>query len=1662
MDFQAVTTKFGVVEYMTKYMTKSGQGSLLTVMEKSFSKCIEKAAEEDKGVRSAAAKFFNLAATQDVKCQLETMHLIYQLPRYLCSRGFTRMSTKGDLKTLPSSDQITEDMLDSGVLTLRTTMQIYIQRCGYALPSEQHLCEKHPITLRPLWMEVLSSVGKEAAHVREAALALPDAWPRFLARLSMWEFVRLFRRSGDKIWVKPQADIVIVSPMPRLATAAIGKDHATACRQALLAFCSYGPNCNTFRDAAEIAAASDEEVTTLMRFFVLATETERDTHSMSTCPVFLQRSWKLGLLRLQKQEARKAPAEKIIIDLEAFAASSAPPKGFAPSGQTVASGLSRDWRTCPSTKMSTDMKHTSRAEWQRADQIQLATLQKEAEENAHCATEATDTPSTSVLVAKTFLRMRSFLRSTMQLSAADLHDACLALKATPSENVSLLSYFAVLRHFLGSAGDASKPQYRRTHTKAALQEVLRCLSRGKYKIGGLQGSKQKLAERIAYVIGMVIEDARDQESKDELQEDAAARDFDGSSGLAPRRCQPFLKAVGAPGEVPREAMVDAAQAESALGHNLADVLADDTEDAADADLRAETEMLIGLPLNPNGVAYECLAINLDSKSAAELDALGGPALDKPLTQATLATSYSMARPHLEASVEALTRQFMIDSTSAAGRASQIRLRDRLDFTQRRVYEAVTTWAGKILSRTDRRDLEPLRLVLLGTAGTGKTDTIKCAIAEVRYLLKSYKSVLMIAHTGVACSNMGGGAATIDSVFKLGGTSSHEDLEGDRLESLVKALAGVYLIVVDEISMVGAAQFEMLHRRLEQVARSRWRARTMGMEPPLDMGDFGGFSVLLVGDFGQMPPILASSLIGAAILDRGNAITRCRAASGQRRFQRLQNVIMLRRIYRQAGQDAFKDSTLRLRDAVVTQEDHALWSSHAVNADGIPLTPWKNSHQLTQKALHLALENAVCGRINGQRLREHSRTQPAVVKMVSEHSDNSAAAQSSEEFRQLKQYTHLCVGAPVMLTQNVLWDTSVVPLGLMNGARGIVVAIMFRKAGEFRSDGLSAPTGIPCGPNVCPLADIVIVHFPGYTGQAFFQGYPRTWVPVPAVKVLNERKKSQWRIAIPLKLCWAMTVHKSQGITSDEGIILNLATTSGRNPVDKAGLPFVGFTRTRGFETFAVHELPALSCFYAVRNTKVFAERANYETLAARYHTEYLLQSEGMTLEQEYQKHFQSETEKKTNGQPCMSDGELADLRRRMFAEGMPQVDSTTFAWLQGQTKQGSSSTMADIANACRSRGVKRRQKEGFLKIAVEKRRKTGDAETTKTEGTKDKISKGVMRATAATKTFAMQFLEEAGVDLSLAEQALKFHPHDLLAAVEFCKSPACEARVRAEADQLRLYSILRDTGISVTVPTSKSSCKPAPDVDDLVQALQAMLSTAPREQKQRQKLLATRRAASQVTKITVPGQLTRSQYRFMAQQQWPTCLWAVCDLGIRAGERTNACFWLSVVAGWSRTAPRVFQDNAALQQLANDVLQLRDVDPILWHDQNPGQGLIGHLADRLRQMVCGPEGFMRQADQRARRGPAFAAVQGLNLQDGSMASYSTWLTSVAENQFADELVLAATADLLHICISTVPSRAHWTIAHHPYEELHPQLGIENEHRIVLGNDDVHYVWLRPY
>ena len=76
-------------------------------------------------------------------------------------------------------------------------------------------------------------------------------------------------------------------------------------------------------------------------------------------------------------------------------------------------------------------------------------------------------------------------------------------------------------------------------------------------------------------------------------------------------------------------------------------------------------------------------------------------------------------------------------------------------------------------------------------------------------------------------------------------------------------------------------------------------------------------MLVVGDFGQAPPIGEPSLIGP------------KASPGCRLFDRFSWCVRLRRVHRQSGVCPYKESTLRLRDGAMTLADYELWRTHDV-------------------------------------------------------------------------------------------------------------------------------------------------------------------------------------------------------------------------------------------------------------------------------------------------------------------------------------------------------------------------------------------------------------------------------------------------------------------------------------------------------------------------------------------------------------------------------------------------------------------------------------------------------------------------------------------------------------------------------------------------------------
>ena len=126
------------------------------------------------------------------------------------------------------------------------------------------------------------------------------------------------------------------------------------------------------------------------------------------------------------------------------------------------------------------------------------------------------------------------------------------------------------------------------------------------------------------------------------------------------------------------------------------------------------------------------------------------------------------------------------------------------------------------------------MMVLGTAGTGKSFLIS---SLVQLLLDK---CLLTGTTGIAGFNIGG--VTVHSGLQLPiHHTAKTDLSGTSLATLQNRLKKIIYVIIDEVSMLGQRTFAWIDQRLRQ---------TSGKHEYL----FGGFSLILIGDFAQLPPV----------------------------------------------------------------------------------------------------------------------------------------------------------------------------------------------------------------------------------------------------------------------------------------------------------------------------------------------------------------------------------------------------------------------------------------------------------------------------------------------------------------------------------------------------------------------------------------------------------------------------------------------------------------------------------------------------------------------------------------------------------------------------------------------------------------------------------------
>ena len=142
-----------------------------------------------------------------------------------------------------------------------------------------------------------------------------------------------------------------------------------------------------------------------------------------------------------------------------------------------------------------------------------------------------------------------------------------------------------------------------------------------------------------------------------------------------------------------------------------------------------------------------------------------------------------------------------------------------------------------------------RVFLSGPGGVGKSHVIMLIQSDTIRLIKQSGSVepddvlvLLTAPTGVAAFNVNG--MTLHSAFLLGKSryGGFQPLSSEKVNTLRSKLSKLVLLIIDEVSMVGADMLLEVHKRLQQIK---------GV--PHDVM-FGGVSVLAVGDLYQLPPV----------------------------------------------------------------------------------------------------------------------------------------------------------------------------------------------------------------------------------------------------------------------------------------------------------------------------------------------------------------------------------------------------------------------------------------------------------------------------------------------------------------------------------------------------------------------------------------------------------------------------------------------------------------------------------------------------------------------------------------------------------------------------------------------------------------------------------------
>ncbi|KAL2075162.1 hypothetical protein VTL71DRAFT_104 [Oculimacula yallundae] len=418
-------------------------------------------------------------------------------------------------------------------------------------------------------------------------------------------------------------------------------------------------------------------------------------------------------------------------------------------------------------------------------------------------------------------------------------------------------------------------------------------------------------------------------------------------------------------------------------------------------------------------------------------------------------------------------------------------------------------------------LDGHNIFLTGAGGCGKTITIR----EIMYRFAERGTVYqVVCPTGIAALPLEG--RTIHSWMGWNTDSMRATLQTLKVapysEDRLEAFRAPSVIIIEEISMVENQFLERMNLVLQEV---------LGCDKP-----FGGKQIIILGDFHQLPPVKAFEFC----LDCGNTVKDLRAKN--------KTCTLCLKVFPEGEKWAFKapvwkalnlrhvrlEKIHRQKSAVFKTILDKIRYSQDLEEDEWKILERKKTLPTDICAVRLMPTNSKVDNINERELA--AIKQPSVSWYCQDRYQRQYYYEGDNmpdpwiDTQPLKQHRfpesiELKIGAKVVLLHNI--D---IKKGLVNGAQGVVESFQTRNS-------------LPIKPSFHRVPGKAKIRGPGPPTRYQTLGMPivrftngRT-IPIMVVESTsrygtNERPYLATRVQIPLKLAWALTIHKSQGMTLD--------------------------------------------------------------------------------------------------------------------------------------------------------------------------------------------------------------------------------------------------------------------------------------------------------------------------------------------------------------------------------------------------------------------------------------------------------------------------------------------------------------------------------------------------